>query len=247
MKERPILFSGPMVRAILEGRKTQTRRVVDFTGCRVGENPSDFHMGREVFNRKSGKTYGPFGLFFRPDPKYWFMPDKPYTEFVRCPYVQPGPNVKLEEWGRLWVRESGYKFTGVDPSTAPKWRYAADPTHADNQTGPPSKNNLNDYTRWASVPSIHMPRWASRITLEVTEVRVQRLQEISEEDAKAEGVEPDSRFIDHFISYADRKSHYPSARGSFSSLWDSINGQSEGCAWKDNPWVWAVSFKRVTA
>ena len=91
-----------------------------------------------------------------------------------------------------------------------------------------------------------MPRWASRITLEVTDVRVQRIQDISEADAKAEGVEPDSRYIDHYKSYLDSKSHYPSARGSFISLWNSINA-AKGFGWAENPWVWAISFKRFSA
>lgn len=245
MKERPILFSGPMVAAVLADIKWQTRRVMKvqplMKGCQIARCMSSTDR-RHV------------------DKLHWVKMDglsdvAGDNRYFDCPYGQPGD--------RLWVRESGYKFTGVDPATAPKWRYAADPTHADNQTGPPSKNNLNDYTRWASVPSIHMPRWASRITLEVTEVRVQQLQDISEEDAKAEagGIDVECFYEGGGIrNYAcvpcsgDPRGIKGLCRGlgkgrewacNFSSLWQGINAGRPGCGWDDNPWVWAVSFKRI--
>lgn len=172
MKERPILFQGAMVRALLAGTKTQTRRV--------------------------------------------------RTKPLLCPYGQPGD--------RLYVREafSGAHCMGAAPPS--KWGrssrlwYWAD--------GNPT---TGDWTK--PKPGIHMPRWASRILLELTEVRVQRLQEISDADAEAEGV----REWVAGACAADNLHGY-TAVGYYSLLWDQINGAG---SWDANPWVFALSFKRV--
>ena len=145
MKERPIIFSGSMVRAILDGRKTQTRRAVKV------------EKGFAITN---------------PEPPPHFYP---------CPYGQPGD--------RLWVRET--------------WK-----------------------------PSIHMPRWDSRLTLEIVSVRVERLQDISKEDAESEGVA--------IIESVDHGKQ--SARGQFAIVWESINGHG---SWALNPWVWVIEFKKL--
>ena len=200
MKERPILFSAPMVRAILSGRKTQTRRLM---------KPQP-HAGvrRSVFVR-SGLEDG-------------------HGRELRCPHGAPGT--------RLWVREQfSYSYgTGVE-DRSPCWYWA---------DGQP------DYGDWARpAPSIRMPRWASRITLEVTGVRVERLQEISYADAMAEGVE---HWVigDGWREYGlppsvEAAGTHPlrSARDSFASLWESINGPG---SWKANPWVWVIEFRRVS-
>jgi hypothetical protein len=178
VKERPILFSGPMVRAILDGQKTQTRRIVKPQPSIEGQEP---HL-------------------------------------VRCPYGVPGD--------RLWVRETwgeGGMTKPGDPAS-----YAADWPDA------------GAIRKWR--PSIHMPRWASRIDLEVTAVRVERLQAITEEDARAEGAA-------HRIARGGDLSGALEGEtpiqhvAHFRDLWDSING--ERTPWASNPWVWVVSFKRV--
>jgi hypothetical protein len=222
MKERPILFSAPMVRAILEGRKSQTRRVVklpdgfDFTGGQGDDMNDPVNWGAEDEN----------GL-------WWALAAGDDVDRVLpCPYGKPGD--------RLWVRETlSAGHLGL--------RYAADDArltggHADA---------LNDrYARLPpfeleprSIPSIHMPRWASRITLEVTGVRVERLQDISEADAKAEGVESDfasSEYIaTHGGALCGRQFRY-----AYAELWNQINGAG---AYHANPWVWAVEFKRIEA
>jgi len=179
MKERPILFSTPMVQALLAGRKTQTRRICK--GQRELSREQDFQIDT-------------------------------------CPYGQPGD--------RLWVRESWYqrgRWKKIIPPEGvfegdTEWDgdFAADyPTHGEIKEG------------WRKRPSIHMPRWASRITLEITAVRVERLQSISTDDAIAEG-------IDH-KSMNDPRIEYR-------WLWESINGPG---SWDKNPWVWVVEFKRV--
>ena len=184
IKERPILFSAPMVRAILEGRKTVTRRAVKFP-----------FIDRAVGCELSGNEIGP--------------------EEIRnnCPYGVPGQ--------RLWVREThSFVPDPEEPAGYSQVLYAADGQKY-------GKNR----------PSIHMFRADSRILLEITDVRVERLQDITEDQAKAEGVCTSA--VESFqAAGADRPAGF-----AFRDLWTSINGD-EG--WTANPWVWVVEFKRVT-
>lgn len=190
-REHPILFSGAMVRAILEGRKTQTRRVLVPQPC----------------GGIRASVFSPSGIGH---PWAW----------LRSPYGHPGD--------RLWVRE-----TWANPAEAQHLvLYRADypqcvPAHVENV--PPVES-----IRWS--PSIYMRRIHSRITLEVTEVRVQQLQDITEDDARAEGAEPEWR------QSTDPAQTY---RGGFMTLWDSINGR-RGFSWDKNPWVWAITFRNIT-
>jgi len=218
MKERPILFTGPMVRAILDGSKTQTRRIAkEF----AGRDDLDGILKR--FPNQNG-----------------------------CPHGQPGD--------RLWVRES-YRFTDVFDADSPArvgdrcidagyskpWapvQYDADGARRDwRHTGTPPHSR--DPQPGKGRPSIHMPRWASRILLEIVLVRVERLQDISETDVRAEGVEPHEvgQFALHGLSAGERAElHRQAAVGPYSGLWDRINGAG---SWDANPWVWVVEFKRV--
>ena len=182
VKERPILFSGAMVRAILEGRKTQTRRVVKPTS-----GPHSIE--------KTICTPGSLAAFIR----------------HRCPYGQPGD--------RLWVRET-WGIHDADPARA--W-FRADPGVEDCV----AKSTAG----WKWRPSIHMPRWASRITLRLTDVRVERVQDISVSDCIAEGLgyPTDDRYA---------------AVDNFKPLWDSINA-ARGYGWDANPWVWVLVFEPV--
>jgi len=175
--ERPVLFSGPMVRAILEGRKSQTRRVV---------KPQPPHGIKSV--------YAPITR----DPGNWqgVASDDLIGWYGRCPYGIPGD--------RLWVRETFQRARGG-------FQYRAD--------------GITTPRAWK--PSIFMPRTASRITLEVTGVRVERLQDISEKDARAEGVDAAPCFC---IPYR--------------RLWDSLNAK-RGFGWEKNPWVWCISFSKA--
>lgn len=208
MSERPILFSGPMVRAILDGHKTQTRRIVKRQP--VGEWAAP------------GRTACPYGV---PGDRLWVRETFASSQKCLVAYRADG---ECGAWmgdgggGRIWNRHGG--IVGAEFHRSEDWR---------GQTLGLSRFG----GQWK--PSIHMPRWASRLTLQVTEVRVQRLQDISEEDAKAEGVDAveDGELL-------------PDGSGSmewsywlgFRRLWDSINAK-RGHSWESNPYVWAISFK----
>ncbi|SEI41792.1 hypothetical protein [Paraburkholderia diazotrophica] len=232
MKERPILFSGPMVRALLDGSKTQTRRIVknqppaDVSPIRVA------HYHPTVITRTGDEEPGAeiFGAYS--DDGEWGS---------KCPYGEPGD--------RLWVRETWqgpmWEEGTWDPDTdyhKPEFcEYRAD-------GGPiPEYVDFEDNLHQGWKPSIHMPRWASRITLEITGVRVERLQSISEADAAAEGVESlrnEGEYWKDYLRSTERCDELIciNARDSFRTLWDRINGDG---AWAANPWVWVVEFKRI--
>lgn len=242
MKERPILFSAPMVRAILEGRKTQTRRV-------VAQQPT--------FDRR-----GVTSASWAERDGLWMFPNVAPEVRVRCPYGQPGD--------RLYVRET---WARVNSECGPGFAYRADgdfhqPDYdGENFGAGPSFNYAKypgDYSMWYGdllrgadghpwSPSIHMPRWASRIDLEVTGVRVERLQDISEEDADCEGVLGCERCNGvGWINTGPDGGEQCDAPGCgdgtlvdlFRALWESINGPG---SWDANPWVWVVEFRRVKA
>ncbi|MDV6347520.1 hypothetical protein R2083_08330 [Nitrosomonas sp. Is35] len=195
MKERPILFSAPMVHAILDGRKTQTRRICK--GQRELSNIHDFQLDR-------------------------------------CPYGKPGD--------RLWVRE-----TFAPDFEHNRYFYRADcdddgtVSHLINGSGLGGGVGNAQINKWK--PSIHMPRWASRILLEVTNVRVERLNDISEDDCYAEGIEElDGHFDEAEYCAISKKIGccIGDSKPTYVQLWESINGQE---SWSLNPWVWVVEFK----
>lgn len=205
MKERPILFSSQMVRAILDGRKSQTRRVCKFQSSRI------------TLVTQAGEEFLRNGQWHFWETRGQLLP----TCTCKCPYGVPGD--------RLWVRETFGRFWGG-------WKYRA----TDDRSELADKN-------WH--PSIHMPREASRITLEVADIRVERLQDISEEDAIAEGIElieGDYNFDDFsgmWRDYTKSRPYWNSTIDSFHSLWDSIS--KPGYSWDDNPWIWVVEFRRA--
>lgn len=190
IKERPILFSAPMVRAILEGRKTVTRRPVKGVGLVWLDN-------------------------FKPE--YVADPDNNL-----CSYGKPGD--------RLWVRETWARAGNGDPGYLTYRATYPDCLPPDLENIPPANE-----IRWK--PSIHMFRRDSRILLEITDVRVERLQDISRSDIRAEGLEcpPELASDDVSPNYRD---WYPAA---WRELWESTGGN-----WDANPWVWVVEFKQVT-
>lgn len=242
-RERPILFSGPMVRAILSGAKTQTRRVVKANWYALppehAEGATDAIQSgwATIWPGKHTHTWDADGI----GGENWYHDDGKPNDlefrkgeaafyafrqgFWRCPYGQVGD--------RLWVRETAYiappnfsdsrNFTHLDPAGRP--RVAGYAASMDGE----SVRCARDYGI-KKTPSIHMPRWASRITLEITGVRVERLQSTSGIDALAEGIES---VYGNGASVTD-----------FAHLWDGINSE-RGFGWDKNPWVWAIEFKRI--
>jgi hypothetical protein len=209
MKERPILFSGEMVRAILEGRKTQTRRVIKDPIC----------TNKEIYADAGLTWYGGFGL------------RKP------CKFGAVGD--------RLWVKEDHYAFghwehIGTTKTGRKKWAFEYDSYHDELEMvvyekpkGCFSSRSKADPAKpsWYKRNSLFMPRWAYRITREIASVRVERLQDITEEDAKAEGT--------HLFRRSRPDTEY---RENYKTLWEKINGAG---SWDANPWVWVVEFKKV--
>lgn len=210
MTDRPILFSGPMVRAILEGRKTQTRRVLKGSTEHKGPYNSAYV---EHYQRSTG----------------WAK---------ICPYGQRGD--------RLWVRETTLADYEV-AETIKAARYEADGEPVLYSGPEVDENGDDDYGGshahwWYSkdrCPSIHMPRWASRLTLEITAVRVERLQDITQEDAIAEGMNGS-----YMLPEGKLGGKLLSAQTQFTQLWHEINGKKFENSWDANPWVWVVEFKK---
>ena len=190
MKERGMIFNGEMVRAILDGRKTQTRRIIK--NQREGEC---WTVKPAQSPRYAGHTHD------------WWLPTgtQPYSALPACPHGAVGD--------RIWVRETFSVVPDHDePAGFSALLYAAD--------------GVGPYGKWT--PSIHMPRLASRILLEITDVRVERLRNMSQDDARAEGVIAASGPMEAGLAFRE--------------LWDSIYGIE---SWKVNPWVWVIEFKRV--
>ena len=205
MSEHPIIMSAESVRAILNNAKTQTRRVTvqppppDCGKILVGE----YHPTKID---KHGEAYPGKPIFgaCSEDGKWG----------VKCPYGKPGDH--------LWVRETWWQPPADEIFPV---QYDADTDDASRQN---AKRDLLPLG-WQRRPSIYMPRWASRITLEITDIRVERLQDITEDDAIAEGVKP---------HWKDE------ARDIFAELWDSLNAK-RGYGWDTNPLVWVVEYRRM--
>lgn len=206
MKERPIPFGAPMVRALLAGTKKQTRRVVKL---------------------RNGQYMPPSK---RKDPNAWM-------QMLRlCPYGQPGD--------RLWVREHWRTYASLDdipPRAIAPGAGVQYEASGSNVIGAESLHGMGKFR-----PGMFMPRWASRILLEITAVRVERLQDISEADARAEGI---AAFDVAFAGDKRRDpltQQHPTVRfaDAFCDLWQSINGEQ---SWHENPWVWVIEFERVKA
>ena len=272
-KERPILFKGPMVNAILNDSKTQTRRIIK-------PQPEENHWNRlEGYSRRI--IYLDCNDGHRHVKFCDSIPQNPHSvsQTMKCPYGKIGD--------RLWLRETfAYIWPGdvCVPKEECNIEYRADTNNKLPGDWPEEERGNPDCPKWK--PSIFMPRWASRINLEITNIRVERLNDISEEDAICEGVLPnctsavfkdgrwsvpenngcphqqtsdcdtcleDGQFVEwmkyHPVDGEEYEEPAFSAKESFKSLWDSINGNPKpgkpDHSWNKNPWVWVVEFKKV--
>ncbi len=219
INEKPILFSGEMVRAILEGKKTQTRRVAT-----KDPNAKGFYWAENIETFPSGTTY-----------TGWVKNSAPSLLIpMKCPYGKVGD--------RLWVRETWVP----DCATVEECRASFEDL-MQGCSGPYYRATASDFDietlRWK--PSIHMPRWASRTSLEITDIRVERLQNICASDCLDEGIED---------KWSHKYSVFPacvldSIVDDYRTLWDSINGKPRAdgidISWSANPWVWVITFRRI--
>ena len=243
MKQTPIIMSGNHPKLVMDGIKTQTRRTSGLN--EINKNPDNW--------RVTTTTLDP-GIFTFYDWKQRSRPDVEIKK-IKCPYGQVG--------SRLWVRETHYRYgryakNGFTKTGKQAWKFIGTTDQVRYMDNPPEKlwagwtrEQLSSkaYSDWYKRPSIHMPRWASRITLEITEVRVERVQEITWDDTHKEGI---LRF--------DRDNPDPSNGGgmgynrgaeglperyesitAFMDLWDSLNAKY---GWEVNPFVWVISFKK---
>lgn len=220
MKEIPMLFSTPMVQAILRGDKTQTRRIVKPTkyqtkwlGCNFLSNAT-----KAEITEIEGDLWGKF-----------HNPENGYNTLIRCPYGNVGDSI--------WVKETFFELNKVHYPDLPhkilddKVIYYS--ASFDRSTGALKKK-----------PSLFMPKEASRISLEIENIRIERLNDISEKDAIAEGIEKYDKYGEYgWVDYRDpfQCIYCDTARESYESLWESINGKN---SWGINPWVWVIEFKK---
>jgi hypothetical protein len=219
--ERPILFSGAMVRAILAGQKTQTRRILKHDSL------------SDVTNYPFEKTK---------DRQLWIgCNDEGTTIFAKCPYGDEGDRLYVREtWARIYNGEGCIDDIepcpkGPCPGCHIEYRADTDakyPAEWDDDFG-----DDPDCPKWS--PSIHMPRWASRINLEIEFVRAEHLQDISDEDCEREGVSPSTGG-----DAADWRDNESGWRRTYRQLWDHLNAK-RGYSWDSNSWVWVIGFKKI--
>lgn len=223
MKERGMIFNAEMVRAILDGRKTQTRRIMT-----VQPESSEFGL-RYIAESSLAKEVGMY---------FWSQSDacgmKARSKPFACPYGKPSDRIWVREAFRVHSRATDVATLVYKASERNSWTEQTHrvPVAVCNKPATPEK--------WT--PSLHMPRWASRILLEITDVRVERLNAISEEDARAEGIIDGGCLNCGEPEPCGCANPEPDATDAFAYLWQSIYGQE---SWNANPWVWVIEFERV--
>jgi hypothetical protein len=259
MKEIPILYSTPMVQAILAGRKTMTRRIM---------NPQPGYCNHSDYTEAPWKNEPPMFIESAADPYYWYcrycgngIIAKNDYKGIKCPYGRPGDLFWVRESFRInrWMHEDGEltfryeadggisKVAGFDDDETFNryWQQSCDDLYkAGYQPNDEERFQDYDYKALRLRPNIFMPKEISRIWLQVTDVRIERLQDISHEDAQAEGVEKIDESIFNWRHYGSNYAGCSDARTSFQSLWQSINGDE---SWDANPFVWVISFEVLSS
>jgi hypothetical protein len=255
--ERPILFTGPMVRALLDGRKTQTRRAVKPRGrCSLFDvEPDGSPVWTDSYILDPGNAEwrmrdNRYGV---PGDLLWVRENVRAEELSRPPQTRPATRRERQAMGRTTVIEldeldcaDGVRYLADD-----EWRRIENTAAAGEAWSALHHYDPKRRQPGSVVPAIHMPRWASRISLRITDVRVERLREISHRDACAEGLisephhwhDPEGPMNDvGYLPWQGAPDIYSEAPDAYRALWESINGPG---SWAANPWVWAVSFEVV--
>lgn len=243
MKSRPILFSGAMVRAILDGTKTQTRRVVKGI-------PSWDHCGRDIMDWGLSDCYtdeqGIHWLDVQTD-----VDDNSHNQ-IKCPYGQVGDRLKVKESAWMWCAKliSGLTKKTNKPKVCWVECRNVNPIYCEDQAESPthvpagSVEKIGNLTyQWRKKIGRFLPAWASRIELEITGIRVERLNEISEDDAVTEGILPDETLPNSHWKQYGMNGGTRCPIFSYQTLWESINGPG---SWAKNPFVWVLEFKRIS-
>jgi len=218
MKERPIIMGAESVRAILEGRKTQTRRVIDPHKYNIG----GWDMPRTKEDMEAGYPFAENA-------------DGDFVSVVDwCPYGRVGERLYVKERFAYWIGREAVAYSDMCHKSIEDIEWEDEV----------NISNIAEGGKWKS--PMYMPRWASRITLEITDIRVERVQDITEEDAKAEGCDdtPYEQPWDGPGTWEGVKFGWIT-RARYRTLWNSLNAK-RGYSWEKNPWVWAITFKVVS-
>jgi hypothetical protein len=267
MNARPILFSAPMILALLDGRKTQTRRIVKPQPSAYAGGIHPAHAGRA--NLKPTPYFDSYRNAPRTEANpgrisqrwcWWTEDDRQGPDWIKCPYGVPGDVLWARESGLEGKRPSDFRIFAHDAAPGRYWVNSDAGRYGASYGSAITRESMIRTGSWKVRPSIHMPRWASRLTLQITDVRVEKLQDISEGDAEAEGVEPPATERENHdwsicpecggtglhgalganlgymeVDCADCDTH----KKRYQHLWNKINGDG---SWDANPFVWALTF-----
>lgn len=219
MKERPIFFNSQRVRAVLSGQQSQTRRIMKSQPVSLGHDNHEGCYGIDVLsNQLQGNRVIGMGNLSR-----------------HCPYGQPGDRLWVREtWRGPMIRQQDMIEYERSPSLFKSAKYCE--YRADTRQ---FSMNDNEHEHFGWQAGIHMPRWASRINLEINDIRLERIQEISNDDVAAEGVQSDIHFLNDFFAM---RSKVPCSKDAYRKHWAQQYG---GTSWEVNPWVWVIEFTRV--
>lgn len=234
--ERPILFGAPMVRAILDGRKSQTRRIAPIVDLNIKSHDGGLVSWGIKFSRAVKGVLGRYS-----GGRFSVEQTRQIIASQFNPYGHPGDRLYVKEtffaWGHWEQRRDAWHFSDMTIDSGKEYRYAA--THV-GDNGPRQRGSVTP--QWWKRPAIFMPMAASRILLEITGVRVERLNDISEADAISEGLYQDRAGRWTTWSATEQSREHLNPIEAYRELWEQINGNK---SWSANPWVWVVEFRML--
>lgn len=249
--ERAISFTAPNVRAVLDEKKTQSRRIISpqpiqpIASCHPQHKAIHAAPYFDAYCGQKKTALNPRGM--SNEWCWWQVDDRPCTTHIKCPYGQPGDKLRVKEAAWVWCERQP---KGKSPTGRDKWHYVpaqwASVHYAADCQSKPTVGIVSPITGnqwgWRLKVARFLPARASRTTLEIKNIRVERLQDISEEDAIAEGIEPYGGNAGRWLSPHRPGLNFPSAQAAYRDLWESLFGFG---SWEANPYVWVISFKRL--